>query len=78
MKVVRISVLLLLVAVVAVSGCKVVKEPVTPVEQIVPSEQVQEPSEQVVENGLEELQEIDSLEEKDDLGLEEIEQMELE
>jgi len=68
MKIARISLLLLLIAVVVVAGCKVAQ----------PEASVTDPSEQVVENGLQELDEIDSLAEETDLGLEEVEQMELE
>lgn len=71
MKIARISLLLLIVAVVIVSGCKAAQEPVTVTEQTAPSEQV-------VDSGLQELDEIDSLAEETDLGLEEIEKMELE
>jgi len=68
MKMVRISLLLLLVAVVAVAGCKAAQ----------PETAVADPSEQVVDSGLQELEEIDSLAEETDLGLEELEQIELE
>ena len=67
MKIARISLLLLLIAVVAVAGCKVAQP-----------EASLDPSEQVVDNGLQELDEIDSLAEETDLGLEEMEKMELE
>ena len=67
MKLVRISLLLLILAVVVVSGCKVAQP-----------ETVADSSEQVVDDGLQELEEIDSLAEETDLGLEEIEKMELE
>lgn len=73
MKIVRISLLLLILAVAIVSGCKAGKnlsdqQPGT----------LSTPSEEVVDNGLQELNEIDSLEEETDLGLEEIEKIELE
>ena len=70
MKIVRISLLLLVVAVVVVSGCKA--------QQSAPLADQAASSDQVVDSGLEELQEIDSLEEETNLGLEEIEKMELE
>lgn len=67
MKIARISLLLLLIAVVVVAGCKVAQPDVST-----------DPSEQVVDNGLQELDEIDSLAEETDLGLEEMEKMQLE
>lgn len=72
MKIVRISLLLLILAVAIVSGCKVGKnlsdqQPGT----------LAAPSEEVVDSGLQELNEIDSLEEDLDLGLDELETMEL-
>ena len=71
MKILRISGLLLILAVVLVSGCKVAKT--------ITEEAAVESSEEVVVNdGLQELEEIDSLEEETDLGLDEIEKMELE
>ncbi len=70
MKIARISLLLLVVAVVVVSGCKA-QQVTTPADQTASPDQV-------VDSGLEELQEIDSLSEETDLGLEEIEKMELE
>lgn len=70
MKITHILLLLLVVAVVVVSGCKAAQEPVAVPEAV--------PSEQVVDSGLQELDEIDSLAEETDLGLEEIEKMELE
>lgn len=68
MKIARILLLLLLIAAIAVAGCKVAQ----------PEASATEPSEQVVDSGLQELDEIDSLAEETDLGLEEIEKMELE
>lgn len=69
MKIARISLLLLIVAAVVVSGCKT-QQSATLAEEVVPSNQV--------DSGLEELNEIDTLAEETDLGLEEIEKMELE
>lgn len=71
MKLLRITGLLLILAIVLVTGCKAVK---TITEETGPVE----PSEEVVDSGLQELEEIDSLEEETDLGLDEIEKMELE
>lgn len=68
MKIARISLLLLLIAVVAAAGCKVAQ----------PEASATDPSEQVVDSGLQELDEIDSLAEETDLGLEEIEEIVLE
>ncbi len=68
MKIARISLLLLLVAVVVVSGCKAAQ----------PEASVADSSEPAVDSDLQELEEIDSLAEETDLGLEEIEKMELE
>ncbi|MEK6939245.1 MAG: hypothetical protein AABX31_00810 [Nanoarchaeota archaeon] len=68
MKIARMSLLLLLVAVVVISGCKAAQ----------PEAPVADSSDQVVDSGLEELDEIDSLAEETDLGLEELEQIELE
>ncbi len=73
MKIVRISLLLLILAVAIISGCKAAQdlsaaEPGT----------VLTPSEEVVDNGLQELDEIDSLEEDLDLGLDELETIKLE
>jgi len=68
MKIAQISWLLLIVAVVVVSGCKAAQQPVT----------AEQTSEEVVDSGLQELEEIDSLEEETDLNLEEIENIELE
>lgn len=68
MKIARISLLLLLVAVVVVSGCKAVQ----------PEASVADPSEPAVDSDLQELDEIDSLAEETDLGLEEIENIDLE
>ena len=70
MKIARISLLLLIVAAVVVSGCKA-QQSATLAEEA-------SPSDQVVDSGLEELNEIDTLAEETDLGLEEIEKMELE
>ena len=76
MKILRISVLLLILGVAIVSGCKVAEdisqEPGTLLAEGAT------PTEQAVDNGLSELEEIDSLQEETDLGLDEIEQMELE
>lgn len=73
MKILQISLLLLILGVVIVSGCKVSKdssaaEPAT----------LAAPSEEVVDSGLQELNEIDSLEEDLDLGLDVLETMDLE
>lgn len=75
MKIVRISLLLLILTVAVVSGCKVAQkisdtEPGTLLEGT--------PTEQSVDTGLQELQEIDALEEENDLGLDEMEKMQLE
>jgi len=77
MKIVRISLLLLILSVVIVSGCKVAedssdKKPETLLGDGAAS------SEEVVNSGLQELNEIDSLEEELDLGLDDLEKMELE
>ncbi|MEK6809626.1 MAG: hypothetical protein AABY40_03055 [Nanoarchaeota archaeon] len=64
---VRISLLLILTAAVVVAGCKATQ----------PETSVADPSEQAVEDGLQELEEIDSLDEETDLGLEEIENIDL-
>ena len=69
MKILRISLLLLLVAAVVVSGCKVAQQ-TAPASETVPSEQV-------VDSGLQELNEIDTLTEENDLGLDELENMDL-
>ena len=69
MKILRIS-LLLLLAVVVVSGCKAAQQTAPASEQTVPSEQV-------VDSGLQELNEIDTLTEENDLGLDELENMDL-
>jgi len=77
MKILRISILLLILAVAIVSGCKVTKE----VTENGPGGMLGsglESSSESMESGLEELNEFDSLEEQDDLGLDELEQMELE
>ncbi len=71
MKIMRISLLLLLVAAVAVAGCKVAQEPAVLTDQTASSDQI-------VENGLQELNEIDSLAEENDLNLDELEKLELE
>ncbi len=73
MRIVRISLLLLILAAAIVSGCKAAQdlsatEPGT----------LLTPSEEVVDSGLQELDEIDSLEEDLDLGLDELETIELE
>ena len=70
MKLRQISVMVLILAVVFVSGCKAAQEQ--------PLVEDTLPSEQAVDSGLQELEEIDSLQEETDLGLEEIEQMQLE
>ena len=79
MKVLRISVLLLILAVAIASGCKVAKEITEKAPGTMLGEKpVLEPSEEAVESGLHELNDIDSLEEDLDLGLDELEKMELE
>ena len=70
MKILQVSLLLLMVAVVVVSGCKVAQQPAPALEQTVPSEQA-------VDTGLQELNEIDTLTEENDLGLDELEKMDL-
>ena len=64
---VRISLLLILTAAIVVAGCKVAQ----------PETLAADPSEQAVDDGLQELEEIDSLDEETDLGLEEIENIDL-
>ena len=72
MKMVQVSLLLLILAVAIVSGCKVAPDlPATPGTLVAPSEEV-------VDSGLQELNEIDSLEEDLDLGLDELEKIQLE
>ena len=78
MKALRILVLLLIIGVVLVTGCKVGKEisdkaPGT----LLGTEAVPQPSEQVVDNGLNDLKEIDTLEDSTDLGLDELQTMDL-
>lgn len=73
MKIVHISLLLLILVVAIVSGCKTapdlpVAEPGT----------LLTPSEEAVDKGLQELNEIDSLEEDLDLNLEELDDLALE
>ena len=68
MKLRQISIMALILALVVVTGCKAAQ----------PETAYADASEQVVDNGLQELEEIDSLAEETDLGLEEIEKMELE
>ena len=75
MKIVRISLLLLILAVAIVSGCKVAQD-ISSEPGTLLSEGAT-PSEQAVDSGLQELEEIDSLAEETDLGLEEIEKIEL-
>ncbi|GEM_PF-6412105 len=70
MKALRISLLLLILGVVVVSGCKVAQ-------QLAPASEQTVPSEQLVDNGLNDLKEIDSLEDNSDLGLEELEKIDL-
>ncbi len=78
MKILRISVLLLLIlSVIIVSGCKLGKN----LSDQQPGTMLGEgatPSEQAVDSGLQELDEIDSLTEETDLGLEELEKIQLE
>lgn len=76
MKILQISVLLLILTVAMLSGCKfaqdISEEPGTLLSEGA------NPSEQAVDSGLQELDEIDSLAEETDLGLEELEKIELE
>ena len=77
MKILRISVLLLILGVVIVSGCKVARD-ISATEPGTLLSEGATPSEQAVDSGLQELDEIDSLTEETDLGLDELEKMQLE
>ena len=76
MKIVRISLLLLILAVAIVSGCKVAQKISAQEPGTLLGEGIN-PSEQAVDSGLQELNEIDTLTEEPDLGLDELEKIEL-
>lgn len=77
MKLMQISLLLLILAVAIVSGCKVTKDISAQEPSNLPIEGAN-PSEQAVDSGLQELDEIDSLADETDLGLDELENLQLE
>lgn len=77
MKIMQISLLLLILAVAMVSGCKVTKDISVQEPSNLPIEGAN-PSEQAVDSGLQELEEIDSLADETDLGLDELENLQLE
>ena len=77
MKIMRMSLLLLILAVAIVSGCKVTKDISAQEPSNLPIEGAN-PSEQAVDSGLQELEDIDSLAEETDLGLGELENLQLE
>ena len=76
MKIIRISLLLLILAVAMASGCKIAQK-ISAQEPGTLLSEGANPSEQAVDSGLQELNELENLTEETDLGLDELEKMEL-